>query len=280
MLWDLSHALAIIVFVVSSIEQSTSTWSKRSTARLCFEGPMRLLPRQPIFQPVGLYKSVTYGEYGEVLKCVFCRIASGEELPANGKGSVLYEDESVISFAPREPASLVHILVCPKKHIRNCRTLDSSHVPLLDHMRRVGQQVAADEFAKTRTRKKGSRSHDSMAGTPFDDRLQFSFHAPPWHSVDHLHLHCFVKPFISPVLWVKYRQDTSWCVSYDAIRSEAESIAAAGEATTAATTTTIGEGSREPAESAGEGAAAGAVSRGGGGEGARRQPSVGREWGR
>ena len=46
--------------------------------------------------------------------CVFCRIASGE-IPSNK----VYEDERLFAFRDIAPQAPTHILIVPKKHLRN-----------------------------------------------------------------------------------------------------------------------------------------------------------------
>ena len=43
--------------------------------------------------------------------CAFCRIAAGEESAA-----IVYEDDRVLAFLDREPATTGHTLVVPKQH--------------------------------------------------------------------------------------------------------------------------------------------------------------------
>ena len=47
-------------------------------------------------------------------ECIFCKIASGE-IPS----SKVYEDEHWFAFKDISPCAPVHILVIPKKHIRD-----------------------------------------------------------------------------------------------------------------------------------------------------------------
>lgn len=46
--------------------------------------------------------------------CIFCKILKGE-IPCNK----VYEDDYVLAFKDIEPAAPTHVLVIPKKHIRN-----------------------------------------------------------------------------------------------------------------------------------------------------------------
>lgn len=47
-------------------------------------------------------------------ECLFCKIVSGE-VPA----TKIHEDEGTVSFTDINPQAPVHLLVIPKKHVRN-----------------------------------------------------------------------------------------------------------------------------------------------------------------
>lgn len=46
--------------------------------------------------------------------CIFCRIAA-KEIPSQ----VVYEDDAVVAFRDINPQAPVHLLVIPRRHIRN-----------------------------------------------------------------------------------------------------------------------------------------------------------------
>ena len=50
--------------------------------------------------------------------CLFCRIASGE-IPSDK----VYEDDRVLAFRDIAPQAPVHVLVIPKKHIRDAGSI-------------------------------------------------------------------------------------------------------------------------------------------------------------
>jgi len=115
-----------------------------------------------------------------------------------------FEDDLVTCFVPRDPSSVVHLLVVPREHIRNTSHLDpSKHLPVLEHMRAVGEQQL--------------RLCASRLGVPIDSPV-FIFHVPPFNSIDHLHLHCHLPPFDSRLKRWKYAPGTCWCRSYSDIR--------------------------------------------------------------
>ncbi|MFC6670700.1 histidine triad nucleotide-binding protein [Marinobacterium aestuariivivens] len=61
--------------------------------------------------------------------CIFCRIAR-REAPAE----VLYEDERILAFHDHAPKAAVHLLVVPKKHIRNLADLKPEDGELIAHL--------------------------------------------------------------------------------------------------------------------------------------------------
>lgn len=61
--------------------------------------------------------------------CIFCRIAAGEAAAA-----IVYEDEHVVAFRDRSPKAAVHILVVPRKHIRNLDDLQVGDEELIAHL--------------------------------------------------------------------------------------------------------------------------------------------------
>ena len=61
--------------------------------------------------------------------CLFCRIASGE-IPSDK----VYEDESVLAFRDINPQAPVHVLVIPKKHIRDVGDAGPEDGELIAHM--------------------------------------------------------------------------------------------------------------------------------------------------
>lgn len=58
--------------------------------------------------PVKRYNSLNFME-----DCIFCKIVS-REIPSN----IIYEDENAVAFPDIHPKKPIHILVIPKKHIR------------------------------------------------------------------------------------------------------------------------------------------------------------------
>ncbi|KDN40957.1 hypothetical protein K437DRAFT_275581 [Tilletiaria anomala UBC 951] len=156
--------------------------------------------------------------------CIFCN-------PTRAGGfRIVHEDNSFIAFYDRSPAARVHLLVVPRVHIANVKTLRSRRqgegkgdgndddAKLIKQMHAFGQlaiDIAARELqhdtdkgagcASIETRAKmrpGQERYADEVGIPGARR--FGFHIPPFRSVDHLHLHCLLLPFVSPLKALKY----------------------------------------------------------------------------
>ena len=61
--------------------------------------------------------------------CLFCKIANGQ-IPS----TFLYEDDQLIVINDINPQTPVHMLVIPKKHIRNVAAAQPEDQDLLGHM--------------------------------------------------------------------------------------------------------------------------------------------------
>ena len=55
------------------------------------------------------------------MDCIFCKIIAGE-IPSDK----VYEDESVLAFRDINPQAPVHVLIVPKKHMRNILECDDA----------------------------------------------------------------------------------------------------------------------------------------------------------
>ena len=151
---------------------------------------------------VVLHKGVKYDSNGKIIDCLFCRIANRDP---NEKANVVYENDEFTVFKTIAPASVHgHLLVTPKAHIKNVASLISiEDITLIENM------VAT-----------GKAAYQTLGITD----IQYSFHIPPWNSIDHIHLHCIAKPkemsFFSSL---KYFQGSFWCKSADDIISSLKS---------------------------------------------------------
>jgi diadenosine tetraphosphate (Ap4A) HIT family hydrolase len=83
-------------------------------------------------------------------------------------------------------------LVCPREHIKNYRSLSGpSGARLVRSLVNVGKEILGPE-----------------------ENAQFSFHIPPWNSIDHLHLHVIGQR--KEMGWkakLKYWEGTRYCKS-------------------------------------------------------------------
>lgn len=70
--------------------------------------------------------------------CIFCKIVA-KEIPAQA----VYEDEFMVAFKDINPASPVHVLVIPKKHIANLLELTPEDGGLIAHIMLTIKKIAA-----------------------------------------------------------------------------------------------------------------------------------------
>ncbi|VDI43754.1 Hypothetical predicted protein [Mytilus galloprovincialis] len=123
--------------------------------------------------------------------CIFCKIGAGKDQNTQ----IVYQNEDFVVFRDIRPASNHHYLVIPKIHIPNPKQLNQSHIPLVEKLISIGQQVL--------TEKKGD----------IDD-TSYGFHWPPFNSISHLHLHV-ISP-ASSMSWfqrVIFRPNSFWFVT-------------------------------------------------------------------
>jgi len=109
----------------------------------------------------------------------------------------MFQDEKVAAFRDRRPAALDHLQVIPQEHIKNIKSLELHHVPLLEHMYREGKRLLTE-------------MHPGA-------EMQFGFHIPPFTSVRHLHLHCIALPFNESAAMYKYRDGDGMWIPYEKV---------------------------------------------------------------
>lgn len=63
-----------------------------------------------------------------------------KELPAE----IVYEDDRIIAIKDIAPVAPVHILIMPKKEIRNIQSLQEEDLPLLQEIFAVAQKLAEE----------------------------------------------------------------------------------------------------------------------------------------
>ena len=71
--------------------------------------------------------------------CLFCGIVKGEI-----KGSIVYQDNSVVAFKDVNPKAPVHLLIVPRKHISTLLDLQPEDQTLIGDIFSVANQLARD----------------------------------------------------------------------------------------------------------------------------------------
>uniref|UniRef100_A0A668ARJ7 HIT domain-containing protein n=1 Tax=Myripristis murdjan TaxID=586833 RepID=A0A668ARJ7_9TELE len=129
--------------------------------------------------------------------CIFCTIASNQDKYT----TIIKQNDELACFRDICPAAPHHYLVIPKQHIISCRSLQSTHVGLVERMAGMGRVVL----------------HDRGITDMSDIRL--GFHRPPYTSVDHLHLHVLAPASkISHFMLHKFTPGTDRFVNEDHLR--------------------------------------------------------------
>lgn len=76
--------------------------------------------------------------------CIFCKIIKGE-IPSEK----VYEDEDILAFKDIHPATPIHVLIIPKKHITNLMEVAEEDSQLMGKivvaMQKVAKQLGIDE---------------------------------------------------------------------------------------------------------------------------------------
>ncbi|KAK1945239.1 Histidine triad nucleotide-binding protein 3 [Phytophthora citrophthora] len=166
------------------------------------------------------HKGVKYGHDGALVHCRFCEILQSGDEP------FLYEDEDVVVFRPLAPVVVSHILVVPRRHIRNVNKLTPDDTALLRHMHEVAASVLREmpRPPVVLSPPKVERVHDTTEEDCTDDDnfesdFKFAFHSPPFNSIDHVHMHAFRTRDgrFGCVGSIKYRTATWWCRSFDEV---------------------------------------------------------------
>ncbi len=75
--------------------------------------------------------------------CLFCKIVKGE-VPSNK----VYEDDEILAFHDINPATPIHILVIPKKHITTHNDLGKEDIELMGKIHMVINQIAEENGFK------------------------------------------------------------------------------------------------------------------------------------
>ena len=73
--------------------------------------------------------------------CLFCKIVAGE-IPS----TKVYEDDRILAFRDINPQAPVHVLIVPKKHMRNILECDAeTAAALTEAVGRIARQEGVDE---------------------------------------------------------------------------------------------------------------------------------------
>ena len=75
--------------------------------------------------------------------CLFCKIVKGD-IPSNK----VYEDEDILAFTDINPATPIHILVIPKKHITTHNDIQEEDSKLIGKMHMVINKIAEEKGFK------------------------------------------------------------------------------------------------------------------------------------
>eukprot|EP01102_Stenamoeba_stenopodia_P010041 TRINITY_DN2981_c0_g1_i1.p1 TRINITY_DN2981_c0_g1~~TRINITY_DN2981_c0_g1_i1.p1 ORF type:complete len:189 (-),score=41.68 TRINITY_DN2981_c0_g1_i1:267-833(-) len=134
-------------------------------------------------------------------QCIFCEIVRKRGHNHSGgvdhhePDRILLESENCVAFEDIRPQALQHFLVIPKEHIREAFELTPTHIPLLEEMKTLGQQLVEQQ-------RHGLDDNTEVS-------VKFGFHIPPFNSVLHLHLHCLVGQ-TSAKGKISYREGMPW----------------------------------------------------------------------
>ncbi|XP_076453619.1 aprataxin-like [Babylonia areolata] len=106
-------------------------------------------------------------------------------------------DDKVVIIKDKYPKAKFHFLVLPREKIASLKRLDSSHLDLLHHIQKKGEEIA-------------ERANREL-------QFRFGYHAVP--SMSHLHMHVISQDFNSPCLKTK-KHWNSFTTSYFVDSSE------------------------------------------------------------
>ena len=131
------------------------------------------------------------GLFSKSKQCVFCGIIKNEY-----QTKVLASNGDICVISDHSPASDLHFLVIPCKHVGNPKTLSKKDIELVIEMENF-----AVEFIK------------SKIGNDITEVL-FGFHWPPFITVEHLHLHIIFPASKMNILYnYIFKKDTSYFLS-------------------------------------------------------------------
>lgn len=109
--------------------------------------------------------------------CVFCQIITGV-VPAE----IVYQDDEITAFWDQHPASPIHILIVPNRHISSVNEVEVEDAALLGRLILKAREIATGKGV----RDKGYR-------------LLINVGEEGGQSVFHLHLHLFAGPHLMAI---------------------------------------------------------------------------------
>ncbi len=101
------------------------------------------------------------------MDCIFCKVIK-KELPA----TFIYEDEDVVVFPDIHPIKPIHLLIVPKKHVKELLELDDQK--LVHRMWEVAKKVVLEQGL----RDKGYRVVINGGGAQVIDHLHIHIAGP------------------------------------------------------------------------------------------------------
>ncbi|CAI5713640.1 unnamed protein product [Peronospora destructor] len=104
--------------------------------------------------------------------------------------------------------------------------LAAKHRGLLARMHRVAEAMMAQEL-ETECIGGQPQELENVHEDADENRIRYSFHLPPFNSIDHVHMHAFHDDLRS-LTWygrLKYRTESWWCRSYEQVMAKLEEIA-------------------------------------------------------
>ena len=107
-------------------------------------------------------------------KCVFCDIVNVN------KQKVVYENNEISIFPSRSPIADIHLLSVPKIHTKNINSLTRNDIGLLQNMTATALKYILDTYPLIK-----------------ESDVVFGLHIPPFNSVEHIHMHVLVPPYVN-----------------------------------------------------------------------------------
>jgi histidine triad (HIT) family protein len=72
--------------------------------------------------------------------CLFCGIVEGKI-----KGSIVYQDDSVVAFKDIKPKAPVHVLIIPRRHVAGVLDLKADDGAVIGHIFEVAARLAREQ---------------------------------------------------------------------------------------------------------------------------------------